>query len=469
MRKCAAVLVLVCLGVLTASAQAYTPRVLPDSLGMNAQFMSSPPGPSQPSIIGDAAKLDGHLDLLADNGVKVLRIGAPWMYMEPNPPLFVHTYTWNYQAPYHSMDYAITALADHGIRAAPILLAAPPWAKAFLQDVHVPPGGNTEWGLWAGQFAARYGNENSAFWTAWKAANPGKTAPVVQTYEIWNEPNLPGRFKPSGIQIGCTANTAPASQPGPVRYGQLFQAAYTRIKSADPDGIVMVGGLESRTMHDNEYLPHRSYEGECTVYEFLAGAKANMGSVAPDAIGLHIYNVNPAAIPGEPTPTATQRINRAADVRANIDLLPWAQSLPIYLNETGWGEDYTAIGQPGHDVWRGDALAEMSDVLLRSNCGIRQIVPHTWITEDSVPPPNTQDSGEDWYGLADLDPLSGMKPAAVGYTNQVKTLQGTGAAAADPDPENLCTWRAPADIDGDGYLDGNGPTFDQYPGDPNAH
>lgn len=465
MRARVTALMLVLFAGFAGTAQAYTPRVLPDSLGMNAQFTASPPGPSQPSIIGDATKLNAHLALLAANGVKVLRIGAPWMYMEPNPPLFVHTYTWDYQAPHHSMDYVITALANHGIRAAPVLLAAPPWAKMYNTDVHTAPSSTNEWGLWAGAFAARYGNENSSFWGPWKDAHEGETAPVVQTYEIWNEPNLPGRFKPAGIEIACTANTAPASQPGPTRYGQLFNAAYTRIKNADSDAVVMVGGLESRTLHNNEYMPHMNYEGECTVNEFLAGAKANMGAVTPDAIGLHIYNVNPAALPGGPIPTATDRINRAVDVRANIDLLPWAQSLPIHLNETGWGEDPNTIGLPGHDVWRGDAFAEMADVLLRSNCGIRQIVPHTWITADTQ---TTADDGEDRFGLAHLDPAA-MKPAGIGYTNQVKTLQGTGALGPNPDPENLCAGRGPADIDGDGYLDGAGAQPDQYPGDPNAH
>jgi len=472
MRARVSVLVLVCLGVLTSSAHAdYTPRVLPESLGMNAQFLSSPPGPSQPSIIGNSAKLNKHLTKLAESGVDVLRVSAAWEYVEPNAPLFGHDYKWTREPPYHpyrSMDARIAALANHGIRAVPILLGAPPWAKGGLTDPHVAPFGDSDWAAFAAAFAARYSNENSDFWGPWKSAHQGMPAPVVQTYEIWNEPNLPGRFKPYGVQMVCNENTAPASQPGPARYGQLFRAAYNAIKSVDLNATVMVGGLESRQLHDDQVDPSKNYEGECTVQEFLIGAKANMGTITPDAIGLHVYLTNATSAPPAPIATAADRIAKTVSVRADIDALGWTQPLPIYLNETGWGENPSTIGQPDHDVWRGEALAEMTDVLLRSNCRIRQVVPHTWLTSDTA---IIDDDGEDRLGLAvDDDELTAtVKPGGLGYLNQVRTLKGKGASAPDPDPEDLCAWRGPADIDEDGYLDGAGTEPDQYPGDPDAH
>jgi arabinogalactan endo-1,4-beta-galactosidase len=84
----------------------------------------------------------------------------------------------------------------------------------------------------------------------------------VHTYEVWNEPNLPG-FWPTG--------------PNAAEYVEMLRAAYPAIKAAQRNARVLLGGL----------YPNGAYE-------FLQGIYAAGGGAFFDSAAFHIYP------PGDP-------------------------------------------------------------------------------------------------------------------------------------------------------------------------
>jgi hypothetical protein len=85
----------------------------------------------------------------------------------------------------------------------------------------------------------------------------------IQAYEIWNEPNL-------AVEWG-------GKPPDPVAYVALLKAAYTAIKAADPDALVISAGLAPTTasgaiaMPDVEFI-RQMYKAGASKYFDLLGA-----------------------------------------------------------------------------------------------------------------------------------------------------------------------------------------------------
>jgi polysaccharide biosynthesis protein PslG len=84
--------------------------------------------------------------------------------------------------------------------------------------------GTPQWAATDGVFA--YGVPNSAAWETFVAATAARYRGQVEVWEVWNEPDA--RFFWRG---------------SPAQYAQLLAGAYTRIKAADPNARVALGGL----------------------------------------------------------------------------------------------------------------------------------------------------------------------------------------------------------------------------------
>ena len=84
--------------------------------------------------------------------------------------------------------------------------------------------GTPQWAASDGVFS--YGVPNTAAWETFVSAVATRYRGRVAVWEIWNEPDA--RFYWRG---------------SPAQYAQLLASAYTRIKAADPDAAVALGGL----------------------------------------------------------------------------------------------------------------------------------------------------------------------------------------------------------------------------------
>lgn len=384
----------------TLHASAYTPRVPPGTLGINGQFLMNP-GNGAPSQSQKIAQLDQ----VQAQGIGLIRLDAAWQGVEPtrpNPLTGAHTYVWT------NLDNAVTLMAQHSIRWAPIVDYGTTWASATANQFS-PPVTDTDWAAYAGALAKRYG-AGGDFWTL----NPSLPYLPVQTYEIWNEENW-GFWQDYPL---CETHQVGVDQ-GPARYADMYMDARAAIRAFDPAAIVMVGGLVGITKPvgtDGTAVPYRY----CTVEEFLAGMKAHRSDLALDRIAVHIY-----------LPSAQQVLDQLVAVRHAIDALGWAAGIPLDLNENGW-----PVGGQGWgltDQQRGDILATVADQALRSNCNVVGYVPHTWLTAEQ-----NGANAEDWYGVG--NPVDPTQPhgSAVQYGAEVQTLQGTGSTAPDPSTVNIC-------------------------------
>ncbi len=355
-------LCVVAIGLSSGSSVRAAPALLrSDYFGMNAQYVFKLP-PQQ---------WDRQLAAIAATGVGVVREDAFWSRAERRAPSRgAHSYDWS------SADAIAAALARNGLRWYPILDYSTPWAGMLggpkgWKSAPIDPD---EFAAYAAAFARRYGSGGS-FWTD----NPSLPALPVQTYEIWNEPNL--------------ADFWPDTSGAAARYGDLLAATAPAIRAADPDGNVVVGGLSPTGLTD-----------------FLNGIEARRpGLIAEmDAVAFHPYG--------------TTFANTGARVRVLREWLDQhgAATLPIEVTETGWATP------PLPEADRATRMANLVRGLTQSTCGITRIIPYTWMTFESE-----ESNPEEWFGIARGD--GSVKPTGIALTAAIASvLAGATIPAADP-------------------------------------
>lgn len=141
------------------------------------------------------AEIARTLDELQAMGVKDIRIGAPWIYIQPDGP---DSYDWE------KLDTIVDAAQERDMNIVMVVSGTPSWA-GFPINGHVDPD---VYATFAGTLATRYQGRVSA-------------------YEIWNEPNGFAFYNPVD----------------PEAYTAMLKAAYPAIKAADPEAVVIAGVL----------------------------------------------------------------------------------------------------------------------------------------------------------------------------------------------------------------------------------
>lgn len=125
----------------------------------------------------------------------------------------------------------------------------------------------------------------------------------VKVWEIWNEPNVEGFWKP---------------KPNPTRYAALLQEAYLAAKYADPDAVVLFAGLSGNGIEGND--------DSGLVSDFLARAYAAGAHGFFDAMAIHPYMLPNGGIETLRAKIAATR----AVMKENGD-----GELPIWITEIG--------------------------------------------------------------------------------------------------------------------------------------
>ena len=165
---------------------------------------------------GNKAANIGHIQALGFNWVK---FQMPWKDVEPNQG----DYQWG------TWDDVIGAYSAAGIKVMLSIPKAPNWARPAGDDKSVegPPADPGTFASFLGAVASRYAGK-------------------VQAIEVWNEQNL--WYEGGGSPIP------------PDRYVAMLSAAYTSIKAANPDMIVVsgaptpAGDVGGKAMDDLNYL-----------------------------------------------------------------------------------------------------------------------------------------------------------------------------------------------------------------------
>ncbi|MCV7257002.1 cellulase family glycosylhydrolase [Mycobacterium hackensackense] len=128
-------------------------------------------------------------------GVTDLRIAVPWMYIQPTSAT---SYDWS------KMDSVVDTASSMGFSITGAISGNPKWDGTPLAGAPNP----TAYATFASAVASRYGTK-------------------IGAYEVWNEPN--------GVVFFAPVSAA--------KYTEVLKAAYTAIKAANPDAIVLAGAL----------------------------------------------------------------------------------------------------------------------------------------------------------------------------------------------------------------------------------
>jgi hypothetical protein len=232
--------------------------------------------------------------------VRTDRFMLNWGWVQPTSKAF------NWSGP----DRLIGSLAAHGIRAVPAVWGNPQWVYgAPARPPLARPRDVMAWRSFLRAAEARYGPGGS-YWNAPYHQQHGANAtPLpIQSWQIWNEPNLKKYFSP---------------QPSPAKYAQLLHVSHDALHNGDPKAQVVLAGMPGY--------------GDVSASEFLrrlygvAGVKSYF-----DATALHPY--------GRDVYQSGQEITRFRAVMTNHD----DGATPLWITEIGWGSappDHFGINQ----------------------------------------------------------------------------------------------------------------------------
>jgi putative glycosyl hydrolase len=253
---------------------------------------ASPAGAARTEFFGiaqgpalDAQDLQG----MAAARVRTDRFLLLWRGVQPSRGSF----NWG------ATDLLVGTLASHGIRPVPFVWGSPSWVgSGALNQAPTGTADKQAWRDFLKAAVARYGPGGS-YWGAPYHQKYGSSAtPLpVQSWQIWNEPNLKRFWAPS-----------PSSQ----QYARLVEISHDAIKSQDPQARIVLAGLFS--------------DGDVKAGDFLRNLYQIPGTKGDfDAAALHPYGCNRDQ-------TRQRIVNFRAVMTNHAD-----GGTPLWLTEFAWG------------------------------------------------------------------------------------------------------------------------------------
>jgi len=112
----------------------------------------------------------------------------------------------------------------------------------------------------------------------------------VKIWEIWNEPDVDPALVGPDSPFGCWGDPA-ATYYGGQAFGEMLKVVYPRIKAADPNATVLVGGL----LLDCDPV-HPPVGKDCSSARFLEGILAAGAGNFFDGISFHAYDYYAGAL-----------------------------------------------------------------------------------------------------------------------------------------------------------------------------
>ncbi|MCX6022556.1 MAG: cellulase family glycosylhydrolase [Chloroflexi bacterium] len=253
-------------------------------------------------------------DKVKEMGFDWLKWIVYWKDLEPQPGQYMFK---------ERLDFTINRLQTAGVKVMIRVDETPDWASTRPGNKNAPPKDDAAFGEFMGKLA-------------------GYLKGKVDAFEIWNEPNL-------NYEWGNT-------DPDPIRYGQMLKAAYPKIKAANPNAIVITGGLS--TTGDGESGPYLGdlYYLAKLMDPNMDGNPADGFGAYFDAVGTHPYG-GPYAAATSPADGAGfgTYFRRAEEQYAIVQ--KWGKvAKPFWATEFGW---FTNPAEEGLTCDVGDHFSKM--------------------------------------------------------------------------------------------------------------
>ncbi len=161
----------------------------------------------------EPAKREETMRLIAEAGVKWIRQEFTWEDIEIHGQGdFEDRRTEPYKSAWQKYDHIVDLAEQYDIKIMARLSNPPAWTRALTNTVgaFAPPDNLADYGHFVEAVATRYRGR-------------------IPAYQVWNEPNIYPEWGQYPINAG--------------EYTALLKQGYTRIKTADPDAIVVMGAL----------------------------------------------------------------------------------------------------------------------------------------------------------------------------------------------------------------------------------
>lgn len=284
---------------------------------------------------------DADLLKLARANVGTLRFVMPWEQVQPS--------WWDQPFDFSRYDSVVLAAAARGIRLVPVLHGSPNWL-GYLEGTGCDPSCGAyaprsdaalaAWRQFVGAAAARYG-PNGSLWRE----EPSVPALPITVWQVWNEQNAPGFYKPS---------------PDPDAYARLVSATAEEIRSRDPGAQVILGGMHGLGGSDPP-----SYSAVDFLHQLYAmpGARRDF-----DGVAVHPYSRGQEGME-----------RQATDLRAEM-VASGDGSTPLWVTEIGAASDYGPLPQQVGPEGQADLLTRAYRFFLskQQSWNIPAVIWYSW-------------------------------------------------------------------------------------------
>ncbi|MCL6647367.1 MAG: cellulase family glycosylhydrolase [Chloroflexi bacterium] len=280
------------------------------------------PPPVPPKTIGYGVMTlaaPDRLDRAKRMGFNWVKLIGSWKAVQPTSR---ETFTWQ------ALDADIERATTRGMRILLRVDEPPAWATG-TDARNAPPLDDTALADFLAAVAARY---------------RGK----IQAYEIWNEPN-------TSLEWG-------GRPPDPAKYVRMLRALYPKVKAADPNAILVTGGLATT----GDAGTGREAWGDLT---YLRALYENGARGFFDAIGSHPYSgPYPPETPAERAPLGVY-FRRLEEQRRVAE--QFGDDPAFWLTEVGWLHNFEgarcnlAAYDPYRAAWQ-VSEQEQADYLVRA-------------------------------------------------------------------------------------------------------
>ena len=114
----------------------------------------------------------------------------------------------------------------------------------------------------------------------------------IQYWQIWNEPDAGLYMTAPDSPWGCWGDQDDPNYYGGEYYGEMLEAVYPAMKSANPEAQVILGGLalDCDPINPPESPPGSGQYKDCTSGRFLEGILRNGGGSYFDGVSYHAYD-----------------------------------------------------------------------------------------------------------------------------------------------------------------------------------